>query len=134
MEAYDADSYSEEIKEEAITRICKNRGTSTDTFDTLNHTPSDSEHISAGTIIPEMQTLQLQPPKQRNQKLRSFDKIKSLSTLRICSWNICGLGSNIQMGGFDYLLRENPDIIALQEEKCPNDERARKARLPAEAD
>ena len=47
--------------------------------------------------------------------------------LKICSWNIAGIRALIKKNGFDYIKQENPDILALQEVKC-NEE-----NLPSEA-
>lgn len=38
--------------------------------------------------------------------------------LKICSWNVAGIRAVIKKNGLDYLIRENADIVALQETKC----------------
>ena len=149
MEAYDAKASSEESEDEDVMNpvffltpeepafllgnFSGNREPSNDGFSMFNFPPSDCRRASNDTaVFPEIETLQLQPSTERNQKIISFDRLegKSPSNLRICSWNICGLRSNIQKGGFVYLKNENFDIIALQETRCPGDERPRKTQLP----
>ena len=102
-----------------------------DASDKTSENESSPSDYNGRTVAPVIETVHSQSPARCTQKVSSFDRVEkeSLSTLRIFSWNICGLRSNIQKGGFDYLLRENSDIIALQETRCPSDERPRKAHL-----
>ena len=117
--------------EQQLLNISQKCETASDNFSMISNSPSD--YVKADIITtPAIETVDLQPPARCTQKVSSFDHVeKELpSTLRICCWNICGLRSNIQKGGFDYLLRESHDIIALQETKCPGDKRPEQARLP----
>ena len=102
-----------------------------DASDETSENESPPSDYNGRNVAPVIEAVHSQPPARCTQKVSSFDRVEkeSLSTLRIFSWNICGLRSNIQKGGFDYLLRENSDIIALQETRCPSDERPRKAHL-----
>ena len=116
--------------EQQLLNISQRCETASDNFSMLNNPPSD--YVKADiTTAPVIETVHSQPPARCTPKVSSFDRVEkeSPSTLRVCSWNICGLRSNIQKGGFDYLLKESPDIIALQETKCPGDKRPKRARL-----
>ena len=107
--------------ERQLLYISKTHVHSSDNLSTLDHPPSDCRRESIeSSNMPEIDTLKLQLAAQCTQKIRSFEKNESASTLRICSWNFCGLRSNIQKEGFNYLLQGNPDIIAVQETKCPD--------------
>ncbi|XP_033228182.1 recombination repair protein 1 isoform X2 [Belonocnema kinseyi] len=46
--------------------------------------------------------------------------------VKICSWNVSGIRAVIKKNGFEYIKKEDADIIALQEVKCDN------AKLPNE--
>ena len=41
-----------------------------------------------------------------------------LCPLTLCSWNVAGFRALVKKGGWDFLLQNNFDIIALQEVKC----------------
>ncbi|XP_073987152.1 recombination repair protein 1 isoform X2 [Rhodnius prolixus] len=47
--------------------------------------------------------------------------------LKITSWNVAGLRAWLKKSGMDYVLKEDPDILCLQETKCPE------KKLPSEA-
>ena len=114
--------------EQQLLNISQRCETASDNFSMINNPPSD--YVKADiTTPPVIETVHSQPPAKCTQKVSSFDRVEkeSPSPLRICSWNICGLRSNIQKGGIDYILRENPVIIALQETKCPADKRLNKS-------
>lgn len=36
---------------------------------------------------------------------------------KISTWNVCGMRAWLKKGGMDYLKKENPDVIVLQETK-----------------
>lgn len=40
------------------------------------------------------------------------------SNFKICSWNVSGIRALLKKNGFEYIIKENADIIALQETKC----------------
>uniref|UniRef100_A0A224XSV7 DNA-(apurinic or apyrimidinic site) endonuclease n=1 Tax=Panstrongylus lignarius TaxID=156445 RepID=A0A224XSV7_9HEMI len=46
---------------------------------------------------------------------------------KISSWNVAGLRAWLKKSGIDYVLKEDPDILCLQETKCPE------KKLPSEA-
>ncbi|XP_012261249.2 exodeoxyribonuclease isoform X1 [Athalia rosae] len=50
--------------------------------------------------------------------------------LKICSWNVSGLRACIKKNGIDYLLKENADIIALQETKCDKNKLPEEVKIP----
>ena len=118
--------------EQQLLNISQRCETTSDNFSMINNIPSDCVKADI-TDTPVIETVHSQPPARCTQKVSSFDRAekKSPSTLRICSWNICGLRENIQKGVFKYLKNENFDIIALQETRCPGDGRPRRAQLPS---
>lgn len=46
--------------------------------------------------------------------------------LKICTWNVSGIRAVIKKNGMDYIIKEDADIVALQETKCD------KNKLPEE--
>ena len=62
------------------------------------------------------------PPEQveRMAKVLLITEINNprYDRVKICSWNVASLKAVIKKGGIDYLNKENPDVIALQEVKC----------------
>ena len=42
--------------------------------------------------------------------------------MKLISWNVNGIRSNLSKGFLDYLKIENPDIIGLQEVKATEDQ------------
>ncbi|XP_046749793.1 exodeoxyribonuclease [Diprion similis] len=50
--------------------------------------------------------------------------------VKICSWNVSGVRACLKKHGFEYLLKENADIIALQETKCDKDKLPDEIKLP----
>ncbi len=42
--------------------------------------------------------------------------------MKLISWNVNGLRANIKKGGFDWFLKENPDIYCVQETKAHPDQ------------
>ncbi|XP_046613052.1 exodeoxyribonuclease [Neodiprion virginianus] len=50
--------------------------------------------------------------------------------VKICSWNVSGVRACLKKNGFEYLLKENADIIALQETKCDKDKLPDEIKLP----
>nr|AKQ00059.1 apurinic/apyrimidinic endonuclease 1 [Hydra vulgaris] len=40
------------------------------------------------------------------------------STLKICSWNVAGLKAWVNKNGLNYVIKEDPDVLCLQETKC----------------
>ncbi|CAD6213436.1 GSCOCG00004069001-RA-CDS [Cotesia congregata] len=40
------------------------------------------------------------------------------SNFKVCSWNVSGIRALLKKNGFEYIIKEDADIIALQETKC----------------
>ncbi|XP_071631723.1 exodeoxyribonuclease isoform X1 [Temnothorax longispinosus] len=49
--------------------------------------------------------------------------------LKICTWNVSGVRAVIKKHGADYIVKEDPDIIALQETKCDKDKMPDEVKL-----
>lgn len=49
---------------------------------------------------------------------------------KISSWNVAGLRAWVKKDGIEYLKKEDPDIICLQETKCPEQKVPPEAKLP----
>ena len=64
-------------------------------------------------------------------KTHGEEPTKNLETrVRFCTWNVAGIRSNIKKGGFDFLTENQPDIISLQEIKCPDEKIPASAHIP----
>ena len=50
--------------------------------------------------------------------------------MRIISWNVNGLRANVKKGGFEWFLKENPDIYCIQETKAHPDQLDEQTRNP----
>ena len=50
--------------------------------------------------------------------------------VRFCAWNVAGIRSNIKKGGFDFLTEIQPDVMPLQEIKCPEEKIPAAAHIP----
>ena len=48
---------------------------------------------------------------------------------KICSWNVSGIRALIKKNGIDYIMKENADIVALQETKCDRDKLPEEVKL-----
>lgn len=49
---------------------------------------------------------------------------------KITTWNVAGLRAWIKKGGIDYVKKEDPDILCLQETKCREDQVPTEAKVP----
>ncbi|XP_076629917.1 recombination repair protein 1 isoform X2 [Colletes latitarsis] len=49
--------------------------------------------------------------------------------LKISSWNVSGIRAVIKKSGIDYIIKENADIVALQETKCDKDKLPEEIKL-----
>ncbi|XP_057335199.1 DNA-(apurinic or apyrimidinic site) endonuclease-like [Microplitis mediator] len=52
------------------------------------------------------------------------------ANIKICSWNVSGVRALMKKNGFEYILKENADVIALQETKCDLDKLPEDIELP----
>ncbi len=59
---------------------------------------------------------------------KTYDKLKGVMILY--SWNVNGLRAAQKKGFLDWLYRESPDVVALQETKCHPDQLATALRRP----
>ncbi|EFN71257.1 Recombination repair protein 1 [Camponotus floridanus] len=50
--------------------------------------------------------------------------------LKICTWNVSGIRAVIKKNGMDYIIKEDADIVALQETKCDKDKLPNEVKLP----
>lgn len=50
--------------------------------------------------------------------------------LKICTWNVSGIRAVIKKNGMDYIIKEDADIVALQETKCDKDKLPDEVKLP----
>ncbi|KAL0121758.1 hypothetical protein PUN28_006907 [Cardiocondyla obscurior] len=77
------------------------------------------------------ETNQKEPKQMQNKTDTNLDEIDFGCTksneegkkynLKICSWNVAGIRSVIKKKGMDYIIKEDADIISLQEVKCDKD-------------
>ncbi|XP_072754121.1 exodeoxyribonuclease [Anoplolepis gracilipes] len=50
--------------------------------------------------------------------------------LKICTWNVSGVRAVIKKNGLDYIIKEDADIVALQETKCNKDKLPGEVKVP----
>ncbi|XP_011859865.1 PREDICTED: DNA-(apurinic or apyrimidinic site) lyase-like isoform X1 [Vollenhovia emeryi] len=50
--------------------------------------------------------------------------------LKICTWNVSGIRAVVKKKGLDYVIKEDADIVALQETKCDKDKLPDEVKLP----
>ncbi|XP_012233048.1 exodeoxyribonuclease isoform X3 [Linepithema humile] len=94
-----------------------------------------NESNSSSTKKAKNEPKQMQNKTDTNLNEIDFECTKSNEegkkyNLKICTWNVSGIRAVIKKNGMDYIIKEDADIVALQETKCDKDKLPDDIKLP----